>query len=97
MDRVAKAAYDNDRTYEGCTRYVLHALQTHLHLTDNGKFKGAFKASTALAASIARMSEVCGALIGGVMAIGLTFGSETLDDVEGYRRAMEASYELYTD
>jgi len=26
LDRVAKAAYNNNRAYEGCARCVLHAL-----------------------------------------------------------------------
>ena len=26
LDRVAWAAYNNDRVYQGCTRSVLHAL-----------------------------------------------------------------------
>jgi len=32
LNRVAWAAYYNDRVYEGCTRFVLQALQSHLHL-----------------------------------------------------------------
>lgn len=41
------------------------------------------------------MGEVCGALTGGVMAIGLVVGSEKLDDFESYKKSMESSYKLY--
>jgi C_GCAxxG_C_C family probable redox protein len=91
LDRVAWAAYYNDRVYEGCTRSVLQALQSHLHL-ENG---GAIKASTALAGGVARMGETCGALTGGIMAIGLVLGREELEDIQAYRNSMQASYEMY--
>ena len=91
LDRVAWAAYYNDRVYEGCTRSVLQALQSYLHL-ENG---GAIKASTALAAGVARMGETCGALTGGIMAIGLVLGREELEDIQAYRNSMQASYEMY--
>jgi hypothetical protein len=81
LDRIAKAAYDNDRAYEGCTRCVLAALQDHLHLLDDDKACGAvLKASTALAAGVARRGETCGALTGAIMAVGLVTGGERLDD-----------------
>jgi len=96
LDRVAKAAYDNDRAYEGCTRSVLDALQTHLHLTDDCKaYRAVLKASTALAAGVARRGETCGALTGTIMAVGLVNGAERLDDIEGYVRAMKASKEVF--
>ncbi|MEA2089670.1 MAG: C-GCAxxG-C-C family protein [Thermoproteota archaeon] len=96
LDRIAKAAYDNDRAYEGCTRCVLAALQEHLHLLDDDKaYRATLKASTALAAGVARRGETCGALIGAIMAVGLVTGGEHLDDAEGYVRAMEAAVEVF--
>ena len=91
LDRVAWAAYYNDRVYEGCSRSVLQALQTHLHLGDGE----ALRASTALAGGVARMGETCGALTGGIMAIGLVLGREELEDIQAYRNAMQVSYEMY--
>lgn len=96
LDRVAKSAYDNDRAYEGCSRCVLSALQWHLHLTeDDQAFKGALKASTALAAGVARRGETCGALTGAVMAVGLITGTERLDDIDGYIKTMEAAVKIF--
>jgi len=91
LDRVAWAAYYNDRVYEGCGRCVLEALRSHLHLGDGE----VLRASTALAGGVARMGETCGALIGGIMAIGLVLGREELEDVQAYRDTMEASYKVY--
>lgn len=95
LDIVAKSAYNNDRAYEGCARCVLAALIEHLHLSSCEGVKEVIKASTALAAGVCRMGEVCGALTGGIMAIGLVVGSEKLDDFESYKKSMENSYKLY--
>jgi len=96
LDRIAKAAYDNDRAYEGCARCVLAALQEHVHLLHDDKaYRAALKASTPLAAGVARRGETCGALIGAIMAVGLVAGSERLDDAEGYVRAMEVAVEVF--
>ena len=53
LDVIAKTGYNNNRAYEGCTRCVLWAIQTHLHFED----AGALRASTAMAAGVARMGE----------------------------------------
>ena len=39
-----------------------------------------FKSASALAAGVARGGETCGALTGGVMAIGLLVGREKIED-----------------
>lgn len=91
LDRIAWAAYHNLRAYTGCSRAVLQSLQNHLHLND-GEI---LKTSTALSAGVARMGETCGALTGCLMALGLVFGSEKLEDTQAYRNVMEVSHELY--
>lgn len=95
LDIIAKTAYNNDRAYEGCTRSVLAALIEHLHLSSYEGTKEVIKASSALAAGVCRMGETCGALTGGIMAIGLVEGSDKLEDFDAYKRAMESSYKLY--
>ncbi len=67
---IEQHAHDNEVTYWGCSQAVLDALQRHLNL-GNGE---TFKAASALVGGVAGMREVCGALIGGVMAIGLAYG-----------------------
>jgi len=95
LDIIAKSAYNNDRAYEGCTRSVLAALIEHLHLSNHEGAKESIKASTGLAGGVCRMGESCGALIGGIMAIGLAIGSERLEDFDAYKRVMENSGKLY--
>jgi C_GCAxxG_C_C family probable redox protein len=96
LDRVAKAAYDNNRAYEGCARCVLHALQTHMRiLKDEKAFAATLKSSTALSAGVARKGETCGAMIGALMAVGLETGTESLDDFDGYVDTMRAASKIF--
>jgi len=95
VDAVAISAYSNDRAYEGCARCVLAALNEHLRLTSEKGFDECIKASTAIAAGIARMGETCGALVGGVMALGLEFGSEDMSRFDKYTETMLISRELF--
>jgi len=95
LDIIAKSAYNNDRAYEGCTRCVLAALIEHLHLSSCEGAKESLKASTGLAGGVCRMGESCGALTGGIMAIGLVIGSEKLEDFDAYKKVMENSCKLY--
>jgi C_GCAxxG_C_C family probable redox protein len=95
LDIISKSAYNNDRAYEGCTRSVLAALIEHLHLSSCEGAKEVIKASTALAGGVCRMGETCGALTGGIMAIGLATGSEKLEEFDAYKKSMENSYKLY--
>jgi len=96
LDRVAKAAYDNDRAYEGCARSVLEALQRELHLEDDeNAYRAALKASTGLAAGVARKGETCGALIGAIMAIGLVYGTKYLSEWDGYVKTMELAGRVF--
>lgn len=75
---------------------MLAALQEHLHLVqDDEAYRAVLKASTALAAGVARRGETCGALTGAVMAVGLVAGAERLDDAEGYVRAMKVAVEVF--
>ena len=55
-------------------RCVLTALQRNLDLGG----KESFRASFAFAGGVARNCEVCGALIGGLMAVGLAYASDKL-------------------
>jgi C_GCAxxG_C_C family probable redox protein len=66
-------------------------LQEKLDLRD----AGAFKAASALAGGIAGRGETCGALIGGIMAIGQVLGRESLEDREQFQKAMVPAGEMY--
>jgi len=73
---IEQSASDNERIYHGCCRSVLNALQLHLGLENNA----VFRAATALGGGVARTGEACGALLGGLMAIGLVYSSEIIED-----------------
>ena len=95
VDAVSASAFNNDRAYEGCARCVLAALDEHLRLTPPGGSRQALLASTALSAGVARMGEVCGALLGGIMALGLEFGSDDLSRFDRYTDTMARSRDLF--
>ena len=87
LDIIAKSAFDNLRAYSNCCRSTLWAIQTHLRLED----AGTLSASTALAGGIAGSGETCGALLGALMAIGQTLGSDRFDPDESYVRARKSA------
>jgi len=95
LDVIAKSAYNNDRAYEGCSRSVFAALQTHLHLMPEEAYKECLKACTALSGGVARKGEVCGALTAGIMALSLLTASEKMDSFDHYKKAMQISGELF--
>lgn len=70
LRNIEGEARDNEILYWGCSQAVLGALQRHLHL-GNG---GTFRAASALVGGIVNRQEVCGAFLGGIMAIGLAYG-----------------------
>ncbi|MBW1703390.1 MAG: C_GCAxxG_C_C family protein, partial [Deltaproteobacteria bacterium] len=72
LDKIEKAAHDYERDFHGCSRCVLKPLQDHLNLGDDASLK----ASTTLAAGVAMRGETCGALLGGLLAVGIVTASE---------------------
>ena len=86
-------AYEYEKTYHGCAQCVLKALQENLDLRDILTFK----AASSLGGGVARMGEICGALLGGIMTINLAFGRDALvvsSESPEYQRAHQLSAEL---
>jgi len=73
--KIEEDARENEIEYFGCSQVVLDALQRHLNI---GNVE-TFKAATALAGGVGAKGEVCGALLGGVLAIGLVYGRANLE------------------
>ncbi len=69
---------------------MLLSLQEELGLGD----LQSFKAATVMGGGVARRGETCGALIGALMALGLAFGRERIEDTPQYHRAMVPAVEL---
>ena len=89
VKEIGKKALEYDK-YSGCSQSVLLSLQEAFGLGD----LESFKAATVLSGGVARKGETCGALLGGLMALGLAIGREDIRDTQVYRDAMVPSYEI---
>ncbi len=87
LEIIAASAYDNLRAYSNCCRSTLQALQVHLQLEDSGSVQASF----ALAGGIGGTGETCGTVIGGLMAVGLSIGSDDPRDEASQQRARGAA------
>lgn len=82
--KIEQSAYEYEQLYGGCARCTLHALQEHLGIGD----REIFAASTPFAAGIGRNGELCGALIGGIIAIGLVEAPREFEQGEAESRPL---------
>ena len=78
LKTIEQAAHDYEAKYGGCAQCVLFALQENLGLQDTG----VFKAASAFAGGMANFGETCGAISGGLMAVGLAYGREKFGDIK---------------
>lgn len=83
LNQLEQKAGDYEEMSGSCAQGSLLALQEQFHLGD----VLTLKAATAMP-GIALRGETCGAVIGGLMAIGLAYGRERLDDWDGYLRTL---------
>ena len=91
LDKIEEAARSYEANYHGCSRCVLLALQEHLNLGD----ELTFQASTPFASGIAMRGETCGALLGGLLAVGLATASKNIEDEQALSGSMAAGFRLY--
>ena len=87
---IEEVAHSYEKSYHGCSRSALKALQDHLNLGDGL----IFKASTPLAAGIAMKGETWGALLAGLLAVGMATASEKMEDEEAFNQSMIAGFRL---
>ncbi|MEA3253461.1 MAG: C-GCAxxG-C-C family protein [Chloroflexota bacterium] len=83
LRQLEQKAGDYEEKSGCCAQGCLLALQEQFHIGDSLTFK----AATAMP-GIALRGETCGAVIGGLMVIGLVYGRESMDDWEGYMKAI---------
>jgi len=76
LNKIEETAHNYEKEFHGCSRCVFKALQDHLDLGDGPTLK----ASTPLAAGVAMRGETCGALLGGMLAVGIVTAEEDLKD-----------------
>lgn len=89
LDRIEKTAHDYEAKYHGCSRCVMQALLDHVKLGDSL----AFKASIPLAGGVGMRGETCGAMIAGLLALGIALGKEDIKD-EDWMESLRAGYRL---
>lgn len=89
IKRIGRKALEYDK-YSGCSQSVLLAIQEAFEIGD----MESFKAATVLSGGVARKGETCGALLGGLMALGLVVGRTDITDTQTYRDAMVPSDEI---
>jgi C_GCAxxG_C_C family probable redox protein len=92
VKEIGRKALEYDK-YSGCSQSVLLALQEAFNIGD----LESFKAATVLSGGVARKGETCGAIIGGLLALGLVVGREDITDTQAYRDAMKPSDEIITE
>jgi C_GCAxxG_C_C family probable redox protein len=90
LDKIEETAHHYEKEFHGCSRCVFKALQNHLNLGDGPSLK----ASTPLAAGVAMRGETCGALIGGLLAVGIVTAHEDLKDSDALNNSLAAGFRL---
>ena len=94
--RAARLAGILGEEFHGCSQITLKALQEVFGLAD----AEVFKAASPLAGGVARSGEVCGALLGTLLCVGVIFGRRRLertDMSEDYLKAMEVAGKIYDE
>ena len=77
LDRVERKAAAYQYEFKGCGQTILLPLQQEFDLPGGS---AVLKAATFAAAGTARMGNMCGALLGGILAIGLASGRQYFGD-----------------
>jgi C_GCAxxG_C_C family probable redox protein len=93
LDAIAQSAFSNLSAYGNCCRSTLWAIQTHLRREE----AGTLRASAVLAGGICGLGETCGAVLGGMLAIGEATASEEFRDLATYQAANAAARRFIED
>lgn len=87
--RIKQDAVETQIKYRLCTQSTVHVLQTHLGIGN----KDLFKATTGLSGGIiGKGVHLCGALIGGLVILGLEFGRADFLEPGGPREAGPSNF-----
>lgn len=91
LNRIEQTAHNYEKTYHGCSQSVLLAIQEHLKIGNEATFRSA----SALAGGIALMGDSCGALVAGIIALGLVYGRQNIKSSEELQNSMPPARKLY--
>lgn len=90
LDKVEQAGEYYEEKYHGCSRCVLKAVQDHLGLGNDT----CLRASTPLAGGVALHMKTCGALLGGLMALGIVASREDMADEKALFDSLALGFRL---
>lgn len=90
LNKIEEIAHGYEKVFHGCSRCVFKALQDHLNLGDGATLR----ASTPLAGGVAMGGETCGALLGGLLAVGIVTAREDLKDWDALINSLGAGFRL---
>jgi C_GCAxxG_C_C family probable redox protein len=90
VDAIAETAFTSLGVYGNCCRSVLWAVQIHLR-RENASI---LRAGSVLAGGVCGSGKTCGAVIGGMIAVGEALASADFGDLERYRIANAAAAEF---
>jgi C_GCAxxG_C_C family probable redox protein len=76
VSKIEQDARHNEVNYYGCAQSVLGALQVNLNIGN----VDVFRAACPLSGGVGGMGEVCGAVAGGIIAIGTVYGREQFNE-----------------
>jgi C_GCAxxG_C_C family probable redox protein len=94
--RAAKLAKYLGEEFSGCPQMTLKALQETFGVVDHN----VFTAATPLAGGVARGGEVCGALLGALLFVGMLCGRRKLErtgESKDYSKCMDLSIKIYDE
>ena len=91
LDDVENAALDNEARFHGCSQCALEAIQNKLNIGTPLSLRSV----SALASGVALMGETCGALIAGMIALGLVNGRQDLSDFSALQTSLRPARKLY--
>jgi len=92
MQKAYDMSYEREKIFGGCSQAIVSTFQDLLGLKDCY----ALKMATPFAGGIARQGMICGALIAGVMVIGMKYGRSNLEDFEAIQRTYSPVQKLCT-
>lgn len=96
VSRAAMLAKILGEEFGGCSQMTLKALQETFGVID----QNVFMAASPLAGGVARGGEVCGALLGALLFVGMLHGRRRLErtsESKDYSRCMEIAIKIYDE
>jgi len=80
VERIAQDACDFEKKCRGCCQVVVAAIQNNLKI---GSIE-LYKAASAMGAGVAGNGEICGALLAGILCIGVIYGRDSKEKLTTY-------------